>query len=236
MNIKVILIGLLILASGFFYYNITGFVVASEEYDVIRVIDGDTFEIDEGIKVRMIGINTPEKLLPYGEEAEKFLRNKIENKTVIIENYGYDKYGRILAHVFLDETHINKEILEEGFGTLFYYEKDNYYDEMKQAEEMARKNKKNIWKESSKKNCLELLELKYTEKPNRCSNDELVVIKNNCGEVVQFIMKDDATHIYYEALYPGEVLQKEFSCIWNDDGDSLYVFDQEGMLIFYRYP
>tara|TARA_Y100000310_G_C20604436_1_gene774780 strand:- start:365 stop:1072 length:708 start_codon:yes stop_codon:yes gene_type:complete len=235
MDIKPLIIGLIFLLSGFFYFSFTGGVIQEESYFVERVIDGDTIQIEDGQKVRLIGINTPEKLVPFYDESKEFLRNKIENKTIVIENYGRDKYGRILGHVFFEKDHVNKEILSRGFGTLYYYEKDLYYDSLLNSEKFARLNENGIWKKSSKEACLELIELRYKEFPERCSNNERLVIKNNCEEIVQFIFKDDANHIYYEILEGKSTLDRNFSCIFNDAGDSLYAFDQEGLLMFFRY-
>jgi len=69
---------------------------------VTNVIDGDTFEIDNGQTVRMIGINTPDRGTAGWEESFEYLKDIIEGETVGLE-YDYyqdDKYGRILAYVW----------------------------------------------------------------------------------------------------------------------------------------
>jgi len=235
MKIKVIILTLLIIASGLFYYSITGSVIQEQTYKATYVVDGDTIEIETGQKVRLIGINTPEKFMPYNKEATEFLKSQIENKSVVLQTNGVDKYNRILAHVFLGDKHINKEILKQGLGNLYYYEKDKYYEDLEEAEQNARENQKNIWKKSPNSDCLELVELKYQEQPERCTNNEQLIIKNKCNKNIQMILKDDATHIFYEIAEPESTFTKNFSCTFNNDGDSLYAFDQEGMLLFFRY-
>jgi len=47
--------------------------------------------------------------------------------------------------------------------------------------------------------------------------------------------KDDATHIYSAMVGARETFEESFSCIWNDAGDSLYVYAKDGLLLFYRY-
>lgn len=235
MNFKPILLTILFLSSCIFYYQITGNAITETSNKIVaRVIDGDTLELTNGQKIRFKGINTPEKSMPFSKEATEFVRELIEDKSVQIESHGTDKYGRILAFLFIDGKNINKALLNEGLATLYYYEKDNYYNDFKQAEEFARLNRKGLWKKSPNTKCLELIQLKYQEEPTRCSNDELLVLENSCGEM-ELTIKDDATHIYKETI-PKGTFTKKFSCIWNDAGDSLYIFDEKGLLIFYRYP
>ena len=229
MGLKHLMIFILMVLSGVFYYGITGEVVGGmEEVVVLRVIDGDSLELDGGQKVRLLGINTPEKSMSFYEVASGFVRDLVEGESVEIESYGFDKYGRMLGYVFVDGVNLNREILERGFGTLYYYDKDIYYDELKRAEEFARLNEIGIWGKSSNWGCLEIVEFEIVE-------PERLVLGNVCDVDLDFMFKDDATHIYREVVGGGSILEKEFSHIWNNDGDSIYVYDSEGLLMFYRY-
>ncbi|MDP2947450.1 MAG: thermonuclease family protein [Nanoarchaeota archaeon] len=231
-----IIIIIIFVISGIFYYNLTGNMpTEKKEIFVVRVIDGDTLESASGEKLRLLGVNTPEKGIFLHDEAENFLRERVENKTIEFESYGVDKYGRILAHIFLGEKHINEEILKNGLGSLYYYEKDRYYKKLNQVEELARTNKIGIWKDSSDKNCLFLVKLKYIEETKRCSNEEVIKIQNSCGKEISFVLKDDATHIYKEKIKPNSVFLKNFSCIWNDEGDSVFIWGDDGLILFWRY-
>jgi endonuclease YncB( thermonuclease family) len=233
--LKKLIIIFLVVLSGIFYYNLTGKVVYEKiNAEVLRVIDGDTIDTNIG-KVRFKGINTPEKSMFFYEESTEFLRSTLENKTVELESYGADKYGRILAYVFYKGKNINEEILKKGFGTLYYYEKDSYYDKLKKAEEFARINEIGLWKKSFDFYCLELVELKYYEDSERCTNNEFLILKNHCQKELNILVKDDATHIYREKILSNSVFSKNFSCIWNDEGDSLFIWDEKGLLLFYRY-
>ena len=231
---KILLI--LFVTTGFLYYfflstPVQDFITA----EVTRVIDGDTLELSTGEKVRLLGINTPEKGSTNYLEAKKFTENLVLNKTVRIESFGYDKYDRILAHVFIDDKHLNELILENGLASLYYYEHDQYYNTLASAEESARKKEIGIWKKSQNANCLELIELKYDEGGIRCTSKEILKLKNRCDFDLTFKYKDDATHIYDATIKQSSTLEKNFSCIWNDDGDSLYAWDEQGLLMFYRY-
>jgi len=228
MNPKPIILAILFITSGIFYYNLTDTTPTLEEFQVSRIVDGDTIQTSNNQYIRLIGINTPEKSMPFYNEATNYLTKLIRNKTIQAETHGTDKYGRILAHIFLSDKNINEQILQQGLGTLYYYEKDQHYEDLKQAEEFARLNNKNLWTKSPNENCIELIELR-TDEP------EKLTLQNKCDKIINITFKDDATHIYHETLNPNSIFTKTFSHIWNTDGDSIYIYDSEGLLIFYRY-
>lgn len=95
--------------------------------DVAFVIDGDTFETADGARVRLLGIDSPEVAHhdkpgePWGEESAKWLKEQIENRTVILEESTVqkDRYGRLLGWIYLqDGTLINERCLAEGHAEL----------------------------------------------------------------------------------------------------------------------
>lgn len=238
MERKHIILVILIIISGVAYYQWTG-ETATETLpiQVTRIIDGDTIEVQINNiteKIRLKGINTPERSMPAFEEAKNFLANLIENRTIALENHGRDKYGRILGYIFLSNKNINEKILEEGFGTFYYYEEDSHYDDLKKAEQEARDMEIGIWAPSPMKGCIELMELQYEEQGGRCIDGEKLILENSCAPL-SVIIKDDATHIYEETI-PTGTWEKSFSCIWNDAGDTVYVWDEGGgLLLFWRY-
>ncbi|MCH7850608.1 MAG: thermonuclease family protein [Nanoarchaeota archaeon] len=230
MNKQTIIIAFLFITSGFLYYNLLVNPEITKSVFVARVIDGDTFEDNNGQRYRLKGINTPETNEPFYEEAKEFVIQNIENKSIEINSYGIDKYQRILAY-----SKINKDLLEEGLAYLYYYGTDSNYNELKKAEEGARISEVGLWKKSPNANCIELINLKFKESPKRCTNNEQLVLKNSCNIDLNIIIKDDATHIYKEKILQNSIFIKNFSCIWNNAGDTLYVRDELGLLIFYRY-
>jgi len=216
---------------GYLASEMTGKVTYERVYaNLTRAIDGDTFDSDIG-KVRLLGINTPEKKQPFYKEAKDYLTG-YEGKTVEIETRSKDKYDRTLGYVYYSDILVNKGILELGLANLYYYEKDENYESMKKAEEFARNNGMGIWKKSDNESCVELVNLKYVEQ-ERCNNQEQLIINNNCGSM-NVSLKDDANHIERFILKQG-VYIKNFSCVWNDAGDSLFLRDESGILLFYRY-
>ena len=75
-----------------------------QEFKVVRVIDGDTFVIEGGERVRMIGINAPELKDPFGVESKTHLKKLIENKYVNLikgdETSDKDYFKRLLRYVY----------------------------------------------------------------------------------------------------------------------------------------
>ena len=100
---------------------------------VIRVIDGDTFEIASGDTIRLLCINTPEENKEGYQEAKDYLENLILDKEVILEAdiQEQDKYNRALRYVYLNNSDnsinnpnatttifINKEIYKAGHAEM----------------------------------------------------------------------------------------------------------------------
>lgn len=67
---------------------------------VFRVIDGDTVELSDKRKVRLYGVDAPEKKQKYGMEAKEKLEHLALGKRVKIEIMSKDRYGRIVAKIF----------------------------------------------------------------------------------------------------------------------------------------
>lgn len=88
---------------------------------VNRVIDGDTIEVSYGtlsITIRLANIDTPESNTIIGSAATHYLRSLIENENVSIEERGFDRYGRTLAHIWRghDNLRVNQAIVDAGYS------------------------------------------------------------------------------------------------------------------------
>lgn len=101
---------------------------------VTRVIDGDTYVLENGDKVRMIGINAPEMKTEFGDDAKVHLKELIEGKTVELKsdkgNGDKDKYGRLLRYTILEGEDISLRMVCDGFAivyTRFKFEKKKEY-------------------------------------------------------------------------------------------------------------
>lgn len=127
-------------------------------YSIVRIVDGDTIVVNyKGTeeKVRLIGVNTPEsvhkdssKNTEEGQIASEYTKNLLTGKKVKLEFdvSPRDKYGRLLAYVYLDEKMVNKTLLEEGYAKIATYPPNvKYVDEFTKIQKKARENKKGFW-------------------------------------------------------------------------------------------
>ena len=73
---------------------------------VVKVVDGDTITIVDDrsfrYRIRLAGIDTPEKDQPYGKESTKSLRWLVYDKGITVEYSKFDRYGRIIGKVLID--------------------------------------------------------------------------------------------------------------------------------------
>jgi len=76
-----------------------------EEFRVQRVIDGDTLELTNGERIRLIGVDAPELNQSGGNEARLFVENKVLNRVVWLEADGNDRdtFGRLRRYVWLQQ-------------------------------------------------------------------------------------------------------------------------------------
>ena|SRR3989344_5433832 len=242
MQIKRIIVFILILAQlallSIYYPRITGEFV-KEDYKkesafATRVIDGDTIIINNNTKVRLLGINTPEKDMRGYGEAKDFLK-QIENKSIEIlrDSEDIDKYGRKLRYVFYNNQLINIEILKNGMGAYFMIDKLKYESGLKDSEKFAMDNQLGLWLQSRNicAGCINLLELNST--------DEFFILENQCGfncNLTGWIVKDEANHVFkLNSLNAGEIKQyNSKQKTWNNEGDRFFMRDNEGRLVIFK--
>jgi endonuclease YncB( thermonuclease family) len=127
-------------------------------YSVKTVYDGDTVQLEDGRKIRLLGINTPEiqhrdKIAEAGgEEAKAWLINKLQHAKVRLEidSEKTDKYGRTLAHLFTEKKeHINLSLVKAGLATISIYPPNLLYvNELLAAENQAEQARLGIWQRS----------------------------------------------------------------------------------------
>ena len=128
---------------------------ADESYRVQRVVDGDTLLLEDGTRVRLLGVDTPETKHPnippepLGFEASKFTRRHVEGRTVTLQfdRERQDRYHRVLAYVYLDNWMLNEELIRAGFSraeTRFPYS-SAMKRRFRAAEKEARNNNRGLW-------------------------------------------------------------------------------------------
>lgn len=134
-------------------------------HPVVRVVDGDTFiaKMDgEDIRVRLVGVDTPETVHPnkdieyFGKEASDFLKELLEGEAVYFtydqnnaSTEHKDRYGRLLAYAFRakDALFVNAEIIKQGYGFAYLKYPCELAEEFLTYQQRAREEGLGLWAE-----------------------------------------------------------------------------------------
>jgi len=125
------------------------------QYEVIRVIDGDTVELKNGERLRYNDIDTPETVHPskpvecFGPEASAKNEELVEGEIILVElgNPKKDRYGRILGYVYVDELFVNAELVRGGYAEVNSYgNPGSKIDELMDIEKKAKLKSAGLWK------------------------------------------------------------------------------------------
>lgn len=123
----------------FFLLFITGLLLRNDAWGqkilqgkAVRIVDGDTFELlDEQRvrhKIRLYGIDAPEKGQAFGQVAKQALSGLIFNRDVQVIHKGKDRHGRMVGEVFCGKEQINVRLVLSGMAWHFTrYSSDQTY-------------------------------------------------------------------------------------------------------------
>lgn len=228
----VLVLALLIIALVAVNYSwlddaLDNFLNTSEQVHVDRIIDGDTIESNK-TSIRLLGINSPERKEYFYEEAKDFLEELILNQTVYLK-YGkekYDKYGRTLAYIFLNNTNINIKLVENGYANYYFYGgKDEYSNALEKAWEDCIDKEINLCKPSTN-TCAECVDIKNSN-----------TIINTCSfscDITGWEMKEEGRNkfVFNVTLQPDE--ETGFELDLTDFGKSLFLRDDAGKLVVWE--
>ncbi len=132
----------------------------NELYQVVSIIDGDTFKVKVGrhvVTVRMLGIDTPETIDPrkpeqcFGKESSDETKLLLTGHEVQLKfnpnRKQKDKFKRYLAYVYRDDDlFVNELLLKEGFAKEYTYGKAyEFQKKFRKIENEAKKEKKGMW-------------------------------------------------------------------------------------------
>ena len=131
---------------------------------VVGISDGDTITVQDKSnnehKVRLMGIDAPEKSQAFGNEAKQTLSNYIYKKEVSVEYKKYDKYKRIVGKVTLDGQDICLKMIVDGMAWHYTkYEKEQSKTDQglyRESEANARKLKLGLWQQADSKKSSEV--------------------------------------------------------------------------------
>jgi len=91
---------------------------------VVRVADGDTIvvEAEDGQehRIRLYGLDAPEKNQAYGTEATQYLASHLEGQTILLKTIDHDRYGRLVSLIYLIEKEpLNRKLISSGAAWLY---------------------------------------------------------------------------------------------------------------------
>lgn len=131
------------------------FVAKNDTYvvgKIIHILDGDTYDIliagNKTVRVRMEGIDAPEKGMPFCNVAKKYLRDLCIQKAVKLKQTGTDQHGRTLGFTYLDDgRELSHEMIKAGLA--WHYKEYNSDKDLADLEKKAQSEKKGLWKDSN---------------------------------------------------------------------------------------
>jgi endonuclease YncB( thermonuclease family) len=127
--------------------TITGRVVGVSDGDTLTVLDASL----QQSKIRLAGIDAPEKGQPFGTQAKESLSGMVFNKRVVVEYSKVDRYGRKVGKVQHNATDVNLELLKKGMAWHYTaYAKEHEVEDRTayaSAEAEAKAQRRGLWQE-----------------------------------------------------------------------------------------
>jgi micrococcal nuclease len=117
------------------------------------VIDGDTFILSTGERVRLLMVDAPEwgsrRQDCYGKEAAAFMQSLLVNQNIVLhfDEVTIDVYGRTLAYVEIAGRDVSTLVLERGYGKIMYIPPNGKrrYSALKKIEQQAKAERRGLW-------------------------------------------------------------------------------------------
>jgi endonuclease YncB( thermonuclease family) len=129
--------------------TLTGRVVGVSDGDTVTVLD----ESKRTHKIRLLGIDSPEKKQPFGERAKQSLSDLVFDRQVSVEGGKQDRYGRSLGKIMLDGQDINLEQIRRGMAWHYkQYARDQSPQDRvayAEAESAARQKRVGLWQDAN---------------------------------------------------------------------------------------
>jgi endonuclease YncB( thermonuclease family) len=229
---------------------------AIEGVKVLQVVDGDTIVLENGEKVRYLGIDTPETGQPLSLEATQANNRLVGGKIVSLElgKPERDKDNRLLAYVFVDNVLINAELVRLGYSPIKGPVDQKYKKLFFDYQEEAFRRGSGLWSERAKNPAIKIFLVNADARGDDRNNlnDEYIILTNDGLDPVDltgWIMSDAVNHTYH---FPSFVLSPNGtvtirtgigkntkdqlywgsrSPIWNNNGDTIFLMDAEGNIV-----
>ena len=130
---------------------------ASIEGQIVGVSDGDTVTLLDAQKkqwkVRLLGIDAPEKKMPFGQRSKQHLADLVYRKSVIVEYSKRDRYGRTLGKILVGGVDANLSQIRAGLAWHYkQYQRDQSFEDRQlysEAEDTARSSQRGLWADAN---------------------------------------------------------------------------------------
>jgi micrococcal nuclease len=179
--------------------NIYFFISNRQKYTVTSVPDGDSLDLASGQRIRLLGLDAPERGRCMSVEARVALEMLTKGRQVRLADTVADDYGRTLANVFVGNTLVNNEMVKRGLAK-FNAGKNSQSETIKPSHEGAKREKRGIYSSLCRSTDPEtpctikgnIREGKKYFYPPACSQYKQVIIDKSFGDA-WFCSPDDAT-------------------------------------------
>jgi len=119
---------------------------------VVSVIDGDTYDIllsgNKTVRVRMEGIDAPERGMPFYRVSKNYLKSLCANKAVTVRITNKDQYDRYVGFTYLEDgTELSHAMIEAGLA--WHFKKYNSDSDLATLETEAQTLKKGLWQDNN---------------------------------------------------------------------------------------
>ena len=117
---------------------------------VISITDGDTIRVlydNQSLRIRLNGIDCPEKKQAYGTAAKEFTANLVFSKYVSVRIVDIDRYGRYVADIYLGDVYVNAEIVKAGYA--WHYKQYSDSSLLARCENEARLGHRGLWRDAN---------------------------------------------------------------------------------------
>lgn len=126
--------------------------LGAEPVEVVGVTDGDTIKVilrGEQVRVRLHGIDAPERKQPFGQASTRMLGEFLRGRQVTIEPTSTDRYGRTVALVYAGDMCANEAMVQMGAAWVYpQYCRQDYCREWYQEQQQARALAQGLWRDA----------------------------------------------------------------------------------------
>jgi micrococcal nuclease len=145
---KLPLFSFLLLFNTLDYFQLLPITEQEQTGKVIKIVDGDTFDVitkeKNTLRIRMNGIDCPERKQDFYQSAKNALAGYIFNKEVKLSITGSDRNKRMIATVYYNGENINLTMIQNGYA--WHYKKYSTDTTYAKAEQQARLARKGLWR------------------------------------------------------------------------------------------